>query len=56
MGQALTELTSLCELFQRVAEAHADRPAGDELTPTSKLKRKPIAAKYAAVIDALYTD
>jgi long-chain acyl-CoA synthetase len=31
-------------------------PAGDELTPTSKLKRKPIAAKYAAVIDALYAD
>ena len=30
------------------------QPAGDELTPTSKLKRKPIAAKYAAVIDALY--
>ena len=29
-------------------------PAGDELTPTSKLKRKPIAAKYAQVIDALY--
>ena len=29
-------------------------PGGDELTPTSKLKRKPIAAKYAAEIDALY--
>ncbi len=29
-------------------------PGGDELTPTSKLKRKPIAEKYAAEIDALY--
>ena len=29
-------------------------PGGDELTPTMKLKRKPIAAKYAAKIEALY--
>jgi long-subunit acyl-CoA synthetase (AMP-forming) len=29
-------------------------PAGDELTPTMKLKRRSIAAKYAAEIDALY--
>jgi long-subunit acyl-CoA synthetase (AMP-forming) len=29
-------------------------PGGDELTPTMKLKRKPIAAKYAAAIEALY--
>ena len=29
-------------------------PAGDELTQTMKLRRKPIAAKYAAEIDALY--
>ncbi len=29
-------------------------PGGDELTPTMKLKRKPIFEKYAAEIDALY--
>ncbi len=29
-------------------------PGGDELTPTSKLKRKPILAKYAAEIERLY--
>jgi long-subunit acyl-CoA synthetase (AMP-forming) len=31
-------------------------PAGDELTPTMKLRRKPIAAKYADRIAALYRD
>lgn len=31
-------------------------PSGDELTPTMKLKRKPIDAKYAEEIGKLYTN
>ena len=30
-------------------------PGGEELTPTMKLKRKPISAKYAAEIEELYS-
>ncbi|MGH2833855.1 MAG: AMP-dependent synthetase/ligase [Solirubrobacteraceae bacterium] len=30
-------------------------PGGDELTPTMKLKRRPIAQKYAGDIDAMYS-
>ena len=30
-------------------------PGGDEITPTMKLKRKPIAAKYAPQIEEMYS-
>lgn len=29
-------------------------PGGDELTPTIKLERKPVAQKYEREIDAMY--
>jgi long-subunit acyl-CoA synthetase (AMP-forming) len=46
---------SQVEQIKRYAILPADwEPGGDELTPTGKLKRKPIAAKYAAEIEALY--
>ena len=32
------------------------QPGGDELTPTMKLKRRPIARKYEAEIEALYSE
>ncbi len=45
------------EQVKRLRILPADwEPGGDELTPTMKLKRKPIVEKYAEEIDALYAD
>jgi long-chain acyl-CoA synthetase len=44
------------EQVKRFAIVRGDwAPGGDELTPTMKLKRKPIAEKYAEEIEALYS-
>jgi long-subunit acyl-CoA synthetase (AMP-forming) len=46
---------SRVEQIKRFAVIAADwQPGGDELTPTSKLRRKPIAEKYREVIESLY--
>jgi long-subunit acyl-CoA synthetase (AMP-forming) len=46
---------SRVEQIKRFAVLPADwLPGGDELTPTMKLKRKPIAEKYESEIEALY--
>ena len=43
------------EQVKRFAILPADWvPGGDELTPTMKLKRKPILEKYAAQVESLY--
>jgi long-subunit acyl-CoA synthetase (AMP-forming) len=31
------------------------QPGGDDLTPTMKLRRRPISEKYAAQIEAMYS-
>ena len=49
------EQLSRVEQIKRYAVLAEDwLPGGDELTPTMKLKRRPIADKYARVIEGLY--
>ena len=52
------EAATIAEAFRR--KFHLVRgdwlPGGDELTPTMKLKRKPIAAKYESEIEAMYAE
>jgi long-subunit acyl-CoA synthetase (AMP-forming) len=52
---AANEDLARVEQVKRFAILPADwEPGGDELTPTMKLKRKPILEKYAAEIESLY--
>jgi long-subunit acyl-CoA synthetase (AMP-forming) len=53
--EAANASLSRVEQIKRFAILDAEwPPGGDELTPTMKLKRKPIHAKYAAEIERLY--
>ena len=55
VAAANSELSRV-EQVKRFAIIEADwLPGGDELTPTMKLKRKPIHVKYAAEIEQLYS-
>jgi long-subunit acyl-CoA synthetase (AMP-forming) len=54
LDQANDDLARV-EQVKRFSLLPADwEPGGDELTPTMKLKRKPILEKYAAEVEALY--
>jgi long-chain acyl-CoA synthetase len=53
--EAANEQLARVEQIKKFTVIDAEwQPGGDELTPTMKLKRKPIHEKYAAEIEALY--
>ncbi len=54
IDQANTKLARVEQVKKFAVLPSPWEPGGDELTPTMKLKRKPIAEKYATEIDALY--
>ncbi len=54
VAQANTQLARVEQIKRHAILPHEWLPDSDELTPTMKLRRKPIAEKYAAEIEALY--
>jgi long-subunit acyl-CoA synthetase (AMP-forming) len=54
IDEANTHLARVEQIKKFVVVPGDWAPGGDELTPTMKLKRKPIAAKYAASIESMY--
>jgi long-chain acyl-CoA synthetase len=54
VDEANTHLSRVEQIKRHAILPLAWEPGGDELTPTMKLKRRPIAEKYASEIDALY--
>jgi long-subunit acyl-CoA synthetase (AMP-forming) len=56
MGRANERLSRAEQIKRWTVLATEWEPGGVELTPTMKLKRRPVAERYAAEIDALYAD
>jgi long-subunit acyl-CoA synthetase (AMP-forming) len=54
VDEATTKLARVEQVKKFTIVAGDWLPGGDELTPTMKLKRKPIAEKYASEIEAMY--
>jgi long-chain acyl-CoA synthetase len=56
VDQANDDLSRVEQVKRFKVLPEAWEPGGDELTPTMKLKRKPIAEKYQHEIEALYSE
>jgi long-chain acyl-CoA synthetase len=54
--RANAKLSRVEQIKRHAILPHDWEPGSQELTPTLKLKRKPIAEKYATEIDAMYAD
>ena len=54
MQRANASLSRIEQIKRHTLLGEEWQPGGEELTPTMKLKRRPIAEKYAAQIDAMY--
>jgi long-subunit acyl-CoA synthetase (AMP-forming) len=52
--RANASLSRVEQIKRHTLLAEEWQPGGEELTPTMKLRRKPIAAKYEVAIDAMY--
>ena len=52
--RANASLSRVEQIKRHTILAEEWQPGGDELTPTMKLRRRPISEKYAAEIEAMY--
>jgi len=55
IARANESLSRVEQIKRHTILAEEWQPGGEELTPTMKLRRRPIAEKYAAEIEAMYT-